>query len=213
VVEPGRRATTATATAIPAESDDRGGVSVARLYGGATRRIAAYLVDGVLVGVMIFAATLILNVLLGPTLTIDRSTAVPRLVVNETRTAINALSGVAIGGAYFVGSWALLGQTRGERLFGLRVERADAAGILGVRDSVIRWVALGGPIGLLSLVAREVFGGGFALTVAIAAWFLLLWASTVMDGRKRGIHDRLAGSVVIREANRRGLPEADRTGT
>jgi uncharacterized RDD family membrane protein YckC len=205
MVEPDGRGTTATPTAIGAGREDRP-IATSRVYAGTRRRAIAYLVDGIVVGLIVFGVAALLNVLLGPTLTIDRTGRAPRLVVDDGRTVINTLCGVAVGAAYFVGSWARTGQTPGQRLFGLRVERAETARLLGPRGGVVRWVALGGPIGLLSLAARDVDGAGSLLTIAVAAWFLLLLLSTARGADNQGIHDRLAGSVVIAAGDRRPPP-------
>jgi len=203
MVEPDGRGSTATPTAIEAGPEGGPGIATTRMYAGTARRAIAYLVDGIVVGVIIFVVAVLLNVLLGPTLTFDRTASVPRLVVDDGRTVINALCGVAVGAAYFIGSWVRLGQTPGQRLFRLRVERAADGQLLGVGGSAIRWIALGGPIGLLSLAARDAAGGGTLLTLAVGAWFLALLVSTTRSRDGQGIHDRLAGSVVIAAGDRR----------
>ena len=76
-----------------------------------------------------------------------------------------------------VGLWMAYGGTPGKRLLGLRVVDARRGDHLGVLPALVRYL-LYGP----SLV---VFGFGF------------LWV--LADSRRRGWHDIVAGSVVIRE--------------
>ena len=77
-------------------------------------------------------------------------------------------------GAYFVLCWSVTGQTPGLRLMGLRV--VDAHGSPpGVGRSVVRFV------GLLLAIA-PLFAG---------------FLPVLVDRRRRGLHDFLAGTVVV----------------
>jgi uncharacterized RDD family membrane protein YckC len=74
---------------------------------------------------------------------------------------------------YFVTFWALTGQTPGDRLLGIRVQRPDGSG-LGFWQSVRR------------------FGGAVLATLPLGAGFLLI----LFDDRRRGLQDRIGGTVV-----------------
>lgn len=80
---------------------------------------------------------------------------------------------------YFVAFWALTGQTPGDRLLGMRVQRPDGGG-LRVLQSVRR------------------FGGAVLATLPLGAGFLLI----LFDEQRRGLQDRIGGTVV------RWVPEA-----
>jgi len=92
---------------------------------------------------------------------------------------------VLIGGAlyvlwsigYFVGFWSTTGQTPGARLFRFTV-RTAALGPLSLRRALIR------------------FAGLMLAAVPLLAGFLLI----LVDDRRRGLHDRLAGTVVVEAA-------------
>jgi uncharacterized RDD family membrane protein YckC len=75
-------------------------------------------------------------------------------------------------GAYFVTFWTLTGQTPGARLLGFRVLRSTG-GTIEIRRAIRRFVAM-----LLSLIP---FGAGFL--------------PVLVDDRRRGLHDRIAGTV------------------
>jgi uncharacterized RDD family membrane protein YckC len=89
---------------------------------------------------------------------------------------------VAVGGAafvvwtvgYFAVFWSTTGQTPGNRLMRLRVCREDGA-VLSPRRALLRFAAL--------LLAALPLLAGF-LTVLV-------------DDRRRGLHDMLAGTVVV----------------
>jgi uncharacterized RDD family membrane protein YckC len=78
--------------------------------------------------------------------------------------------------AYFIGFWATTGQTVGMKLLGLRVVRNSDGGRLGFGGAVLRLA-------------------GFAIS-CLPLYLGLIWVA--FDSRKRGWHDLIAGSVVIR---------------
>jgi uncharacterized RDD family membrane protein YckC len=90
---------------------------------------------------------------------------------------------LAFGGAlflvwaagYFVVFWSTTGQTPGSRLMRIRVCRADDGRTLTSRRSLLR-------VGCLTLAA-----------IPLLAGFLPI----LLDDRRRGLHDMLAGTVVV----------------
>lgn len=97
---------------------------------------------------------------------------------SEVEDALIALGGLAWflwSAGYFVVFWATTGQTPGDRLLQIRVCRADDFTPLSAGRAVLRLVCL-------TLAAIPLFAG-----------FLPI----LFDDRRRGIHDMLAGSVVI----------------
>jgi uncharacterized RDD family membrane protein YckC len=94
---------------------------------------------------------------------------------------------VALGGAcfvvwtvgYFAVFWSTTGQTPGNRLMHLRVCKEDGA-VLSPRRALLRF-------GALVLAALPLFAG---------------FLPVLVDDRRRGLHDMLAGTVVV------GVPEA-----
>jgi uncharacterized RDD family membrane protein YckC len=89
---------------------------------------------------------------------------------------------------YFVTFWSTTGQTPGNRLLRIRVCRADDNGALRPRRCLLRLVGL-------ALAAAPLFAGFLPILV---------------DQRRRGLHDLLAGTVVI-EADK--LTEPARSGS
>lgn len=77
--------------------------------------------------------------------------------------------------AYFAVFWSTTGQTPGNRLMRIRVCDADDGAVLSPRRSVLRF-------GALLLAALPLFAG---------------FLPVLVDDRRRGLHDRLAGTVVI----------------
>jgi uncharacterized RDD family membrane protein YckC len=106
--------------------------------------------------------------------------------------AIGGLAFAIWSAAYFVTFWSTTGQTPGNRVMQIRVVRADGEGVLRPLKALLRlfW---------LVLAALPLFAGLLPILV---------------DNRRRGMHDMLAGTVVVdAPAGRRAVvasPRADR---
>ena len=97
---------------------------------------------------------------------------------NTAEKAALAVGGVAYviwTIAYFVTFWSTTGQTPGNRLLQIRVCRARDGGVLRPRKALLR-------LGAMMLCAIPLFAGFLPILV---------------DNRRRGLHDVLAGSVVV----------------
>lgn len=128
--------------------------------------------------------------------------------VDPSSTAINAFWGcvVAIPVAYviyFLLAWGWKGQTVGQSVMQVLVVRSDGRN-LGILGAIVR--VLGLLVYVLVLAAGGVAAWAvrestFLAAVAIFVAFLLaaagiLWAA--FDRRRRTVHDRLAGTIVVR---------------
>ena len=133
------------------------------------QRVGGALVDGLLTSMVV-----VIPLLLG-LVEIDR--------IDESLPAAVLLGLFLFGAIYTIVPTALWGQTLGKIAVGTRVVAEGDGSLPGWRRSVLRW-ALPGAIGRLPYVGLWV---GFAIM-----------ASLVWDPRRRGLHDRLAGTIVIR---------------
>ena len=91
------------------------------------------------------------------------------------------LVGVAASMLYFPLAWRRYGTTLGMRLLGLRIVRSDDGAKIDARVAILRFI---------------VFLPTLALTVVLVG--LVLAVPVVLDRRRRAVHDRVAGTVVIR---------------
>jgi uncharacterized RDD family membrane protein YckC len=105
----------------------------------------------------------------------------------------------AVSGAYFVLSWAGKWKaTPGQRLLGMVVANEADGSSLAVSQSLVRWVALGAPFGIVAALVVEA-PMLWLLVVTLAVWWAIaLLVSARLNARRRGIHDRIAGSLVVR---------------
>jgi uncharacterized RDD family membrane protein YckC len=111
-----------------------------------------------------------------------------RLIVDFAMRASVAI----VVATYFPVSWVLTGRSLGKALFGLRIVRTD-----------------GTDLGLARCIVR--CAGYWASALPFGLGFLLV----IFDDRRRALHDRLAGTLVVRDERSWDLeprPPLPRTG-
>jgi uncharacterized RDD family membrane protein YckC len=165
---------------------------------GAVVRLVAYALDAVVVAIAIYAAALALRAILGPSIRFADTGGAPRLLVDRGRVVVDALAGFLIAGGYFAGSWVAAGATPAQRVFGARVVRASDCGRLLAGEAIARWALLGAPVGVASVILAPPPLISAVVAASLAGWYAVLFVSTAVDRSKRGLHDRLAGTLVIR---------------
>jgi uncharacterized RDD family membrane protein YckC len=99
-------------------------------------------------------------------------------VPDDVEKGLFALGGIAwvlwsVG--YFVTFWSTTGQTPGNRLLGIRVRRAKDGDVLRPTRALVRLIAL----------------------ACCAIPFLAGFLPILFDDRRRGVHDMIAGTVVV----------------
>jgi uncharacterized RDD family membrane protein YckC len=140
-------------------------------FGGFGERLIAYLVDVLIVTFLVIAIIILAGLVVG----VGAAGGSGLLAVAGILVIVVAV--LVVPFAYFPYFWARTGQTPGMKIFGLRV----------VRDID------GGPI-----------DGGAALLRLIGYWvsslvFYLGFIWIFIDKRKRGWHDLIAGTVVVKK--------------
>ena len=132
------------------------------------QRVLGFLVDQALLVII----TLIFAGLLGIEIVDDDGRLPAGLVI--TRAIASAI--------YYIAFTAARGQTPGKMLAGTRVVMERTGLIPSVGPSVLRWAVPGIP---------EAPPG-----LSVIGWFVRAW--TLFDDRNRGLHDKVAKTVVIR---------------
>lgn len=106
--------------------------------------------------------------------------------------------------AYFWALQATGGATLGKRLLGLRVVRATDQSPAGAWVSGVRTILfLIGPAIFTFSPGAGFLGATFISVLGAAIWFADCWV-LARDPQKRALHDKLAGTIVVRKASRRG---------
>jgi uncharacterized RDD family membrane protein YckC len=165
---------------------------------GVGARIVAYLIDMVLVSIVPTLITLFVTDFAGifEAGWSARLNGASRMTVPVTTEIVLAsLISVAIQYLYFVGFWTSGGRaTPGMRGLKMQVVDARSGETLSLTAATLRWAALGAPLALLSLIEplQPVAG------LLSACLLVILFLTTITNDRKQGLHDRWAGSLVIR---------------
>jgi uncharacterized RDD family membrane protein YckC len=136
-------------------------------YEGLVTRAIAFAIDAAIIDVI----ALVVGVGLGLALSILD-------VGHDTQVVLLAIGGAAFvvwSIAYFVTFWSTTGQTPGNRLMRIRVCCADDGAALKPRRALLR------------------FGALILAALPLCAGFLPI----LVDNRRRGVHDMLAGTVVV----------------
>lgn len=105
------------------------------------------------------------------------------------RLGMPAWTSLLAGCAYTIATTSTWGCTLGKFLVEIRVVDAFSLEHVTARQSAARWV----PLGAIGVAAGLVGGSDKFLAAAQLAIYL----PALFDGRGRGLHDRLAGTIVI----------------
>lgn len=141
--------------------------ATAPVYEGLVTRGIAFAIDSAVINLV----ALVVSVSVGLAL----SVLDPSENVEKAALAVGGVAYALWSVGYFVTFWSTTGQTPGDRLLQIRVCRADDGDVLRPRKSLLRF-------GAMMLCALPLFAGFLPILV---------------DNRRRGPHDMLAGSVVV----------------
>jgi uncharacterized RDD family membrane protein YckC len=121
----------------------------------------------------------------------------------DTLNLLTAILSTGLSFLYFVGFWTSGGAaTLGMRLLALRIVAAPMGGPLSITSAIIRWVAFGYPLTFLTILP----GIGYLASLALTVWTIVLLLTTATSDTKQGIHDRWAGSAIIRRIGASDTP-------
>jgi uncharacterized RDD family membrane protein YckC len=184
------------------------------------RRSAAYLIDSLVIGVAYLVLGIFFDSIFGPLVaaTADGQALVV-VAVNPLRVALELTATLVVDALYFAGCWSRWGATPGQRVLRIRVLLERATGSAGAGPAATGSAAAGSAhdtsvalpleaagrrwavLAVLPIATGSLAGSGAidvsVLTVVNGAWFLLLLASTAADPLRRGLHDRVAGTIVV----------------
>jgi uncharacterized RDD family membrane protein YckC len=180
------------------------------------RRFLAFFLDGFLLAPAYAVYAVVLDAFLGPLVGPDPAgTGLVVVAVDPLRVALELSLTLLTDAAYFAGCWTRWGMTAGQRACGVAVravgpgEEPPGGGQrllprdperVPARVAMVRWALLQvvplclGSLGASGAVPLEVVGAGNG------AWYGLLLVTALADPLRRGLHDRMVGTVVVRAA-------------
>ena len=175
-----------------------------RYYADVPNRAVALLIDLILLTVAAFVAATIVSVLGGPAVEFNTSagTVGDAVTLDRGIATVDAVLSLLISAVYFAGTWVVVGASPGQRLLGMRVGAETDGAALTTRQALARWALLGAPFGVSAVLTTAFSGLGHTIfDLAVAAWYAVLLVTTSRSPTKQGLHDRVAGSVVAKEAS------------
>jgi uncharacterized RDD family membrane protein YckC len=159
-------------------------------YRGVGLRLLAFIVDGIVLLIISY----LLNVATGTQIFVN--TASNKIMPTATWHQWVFL---VILIAYFAGFWAWRGQTPGKMLVGAKIVKKDGSDI-GIVRSLLRFIGY-----FLYLVVVALTGTRLIILIVMIIFGLII---VVLNKRKQGIHDFIAGTVVI-NSRRKELEPAE----
>ncbi len=144
-------------------------------YAGFWMRFAAHVIDGLILGSIVLAISMI-ALYFGDTFDNGYIIPVSDPFLRDTLYWQQLLITAIVYLPYHIGFWLWRGQTPGKMVLNLKIVRSD-----------------GNRLDLLRAVVR--YAGWFATGFFL---FSILYLWIAFDGRKQGIHDKLAGTCVVK---------------
>lgn len=161
------------------------------VYAGAVPRLAAWFVDVFLLAIVTSIVTLPFATPLDPTATTDLSQLV-------ARGPIPTIISILVDAAYFILLWGSGGRgTLGMRLFKIQVGDATTGNRISLATGLKRWLLLGTWLGVAGLVPALASAGAGLQGI----WALVLLVTVATSATKQGLHDRIAGTAMVRPAS------------
>ncbi len=180
-------------------------------FAGVGGRFVAWLLDGVLLGVVgAVISWVMFLVVVGTgdwtTFFLNGSSATGGTILDDGFIGrvfiVSLVVGIITTGinlAYFVLQWSSRARaTFGMRLLGLELGNAADGRTLDRGQAFKRWLAMGEWASLLAIVPA--IGG--LVSLAQLAWYLVLMITTANNPRRQGLHDQYAGTAVVQPAGK-----------
>jgi len=185
------------------------------------RRVVAFLLDGVILVPVWVVYGVALDAIFGPLIAPDPGgTGIVVVAIDAPRVALELALTLLTDAAYYAGCWVRWGMTPGQRVCGVAVRAAPTAAPtppdrqrapeldpdadrVPAPVATMRWAVLQ----VLPICAGSLGSAG-ALPLGVVAgitagWSAFLLLTAAADPRRRGFHDRVAGTVVVLAARRK----------
>lgn len=175
-------------------------------YADVPNRIIAYIIDAIIVGIVGLILGAILFAVLGPTQSVRVVPDATQFLGFRTETSTNfvsyiafAILGLALSAGYFIYMWTAMRGTIGMKALGMQVGNQTDGATITMDQAIRRWLALGGIFSL----AQTLNGFpliGLLIILASFIWVIALLVTTAQSPTKQGLHDKFAGTMVVKAA-------------
>jgi uncharacterized RDD family membrane protein YckC len=161
------------------------------------RRFVGAIIDWLVLSPVIIVSYLVRHARFESVVNDTTGRATSRMVIDPQPVWL-AVVAIVIGGVYVITLIGWRGQTVGESLFGLKVIRIGDRQIPGNEIAARRWSVIGS-IAIASAVVFQFKAPGSAgISFAFSLLELLVLAWAIWDPNRQGLHDRFAGTIVVR---------------
>ncbi|MEO8228473.1 MAG: RDD family protein [Chloroflexota bacterium] len=174
------------------------------VYADVPNRIIAQIIDAIIVGIVLVIVGVILSSIFGApqTVTVVQDATQPLgfrtdISTNLVSLLISTIVGAAVSAAYYIYTWTAMRGTIGQRALSMQVGNAADGATLTMEQAVKRWLALGGVFALAQLL-QPLPALGVLIGLAGLVWAIVLLVTTAQSPTKQGLHDKFAGSVVVK---------------
>jgi uncharacterized RDD family membrane protein YckC len=169
------------------------GVPVFASFG---RRFGALLIDGIGLGIVALVIAAAINL---PGTAVQTTTASGQTSsVMVTNSGWSSVLMAVLSAAYAIGLWVSSGATLGQRALGLHVYGAEGPRPLTVDRAAIRWFLLFGVLYLVGAIVVAAPDAAGVVGLVQLVWVIVLAVTTYQSPTKQGLHDKYAGSLVVR---------------
>jgi uncharacterized RDD family membrane protein YckC len=170
-------------------------------YADVPNRTIAYIIDAIILAILNLVVGAILSGIGLNAFTINSNpTDISNLLsYNPVVGLIQAVIFAAISGVYFIYTWTTMRGSPGQKVLGMQVGNATDGQTLTTEQAIKRWLALGAPFGVAQAL-NPLPGLGILIGLAAFVWFIALLVTTAQSPTKQGLHDRYAGTVVVKAA-------------
>jgi uncharacterized RDD family membrane protein YckC len=170
-------------------------------YADVPNRAIAYIIDAIILAIVNIVVGAVLSGIGLNAFTINSNpTNIGDLLsYNPVVGLIQAVIFAAISGVYFIYTWTTMRGSPGQRVLGMQVGNATDGQTLTMEQAIKRWIALGAPFGVAQAL-NPLPGLGILIGLAAFVWFIALLVTTAQSPTKQGLHDRYAGTVVVKAA-------------
>jgi uncharacterized RDD family membrane protein YckC len=170
-------------------------------YADVPNRTIAYIIDAIILGIVNLVVGAVLSGIGLNAFTVNSNpTNISNLLsYNPVVGLIQAVIFAAISGVYFIYTWTTMRGSPGQKVLGMQVGNATDGQTLTTEQAIKRWLALGAPFGVAQAL-NPLPGLGILIGLAAFVWFIALLVTTAQSPTKQGLHDRYAGTVVVKAA-------------
>lgn len=178
--------------------------STVSCYADVPTRIVALLIDAVLLTIIVFAGAVVVSVLAGPAVEFNTAadSAQDAVTLHRGIAVLDGAVSLFLSAGYFAGAWLALAASPGQRLIGVRIRGQATRAAMTPGQAIARWALLAAPFGVAAVLTTALTGLSNAIVdLAMIAWYGLLLVTTARSPTKQGLHDRIARTVVVKEAS------------